>query len=150
MNSVLAVKSGNTSPSRHGCVSAALINFFQMLRRQLCSIQPGRRREGFCLTGCPPTVAAQLSPPQCGSRGPTETKKMEKKKNQEPAGAEQTGFTELLSSQAPIPCTMLVAHSLSQGLWAVKYGFMCAHITFASRETFKSNYDQCYLHELLF
>lgn len=71
-------------------------------------------------------------------------------KPHKPSRAEQTGFTELLSSQAPIPCTTLVAHSLSQGLWAGKYGFMCAHITFGSREAFKSNYGKCYLHELLF
>lgn len=71
-------------------------------------------------------------------------------KPHKPSRAEQTGFTELLSSQAPIPRTTLVAHSLSQGLWAGKYGFMFAHITFGSREAFKSNYGECYLHELLF
>lgn len=93
--------------------------------------------------------ACRPSPPSCSrgdvGAGPTETEKPHKA-----SGAEQTGFTELLSSQAPVPCTTLVARSLSQGLWAGKYGFMCAHITFGSREAFKSNYGKCYLHELLF
>lgn len=115
-------------------------------------VHAARRRRGFCLTGCLPTIAAQLSPHHRGSRGPdiNQKKKKKKKETRKPSRAEQTGFTELLSSQAPIPCTALVAHSLSQGLWAVKYGFMCAHITFGSRETFKSNYGERYLHELLF
>lgn len=42
--------------------------------------------------------------------------------------AEQTGYTDLQSSQAIIPGTALVAHSLSRGLWAGKYGVVCSHI----------------------
>lgn len=107
--------------------------------------QPGVTRASAS-QGAPPTIASQLSPRRRGSGGgPDRDWKPHK-----PSRAEQTGFTELLSSQAPIPRTTLVAHSLSQGLWAGKYGFMCAHITFGSREAFKSNYGECYLHELLF
>lgn len=88
--------------------------------------------------------------PRVGVGATAQQKQKKEKKKHKPSRAEQTGFTELLSSQAPIPSTALVAHSLSRGLWAVKYGFMCAHITFGTRETFKSNYSECYLHDLLF
>lgn len=119
----------------------------QMLRRQLCATQPGNARASASQGAHRPSL------PSCShlsvGAGARQKQKKEKKKH-ELSRAEQTGFTELLSSQAPIPCTALVAHSLLRGLWAVKYGFMCAHITFGSRETFKSNYDECYLHELLF
>lgn len=74
----------------------------------------------------------------------------QRRKPHKPSRVEQTGFTGPLSSQALVPHAPSVAHSLSYGLWAGKYGFMCAHITFGSRETFKSNYGKCYLHELLF
>lgn len=102
-----------------------------------------RHHRGFCLAGCLSTIATQLSPQQRWSEA-------DGVKPHKPRRAEQTGFTELLISQAPVPPTTIAAHLLSQGLWAGKYGFMCAHITFGSGDAFKSNYGKRYLHELLF
>lgn len=139
VNSVLVVKIGNTSQSLRGCVSGVLMNLprccgASWVQHSQASLEllphrvPADRR-------CPAVPAAVWE------QGPWQKQKKQEKKMHKPSRAEQTGFTELLSSQAPIPRTALVAHSLSRGLWAVKYGFMCAHITFGSRETFKSNYD---------
>lgn len=115
---------------------------YQMLQCQLCSRSQAS----------PALLPHRVPADHCYPAVPTATWEQgrQRLKPHKPSRAEQTGFTELLSSQAPISRTTLVAHSLSQGLWAGKYGFMCAHITFGSRETFKSNYGECYLHELLF
>lgn len=115
---------------------------YQLLRCQLCShsqVSPGLLPH--MVTADHHYTAVPVATEERGRQRP---------KPHKPSRAEQTGFTELQSSQAPIPRTTLVARSLSQGLWAGKYGFMCAHITFGSREAFKSNYRECYLHELLF
>lgn len=96
------------------------------------------------LAGCLPAIAIQLSPRRRMSRPDRDGNHTSL-----PEWNKQ-GLQGCLSSQALVPHATLVAHSLSYGLWAGKYGFMCAHITFGSRETFKSNYGECYLHELLF
>lgn len=115
---------------------------YQMLQSQLCShsrASPGLLPRRVPADHCYPVVPTAMY-----------EQARQRRKPHKPSRVEQTGFTGLLSSQALVPHTPPVAHSLSYGLWAGKYGFMCAHITFGSRETFRSNYGECYLHELQF
>ncbi|KAA8581791.1 hypothetical protein FQN60_003372 [Etheostoma spectabile] len=79
---------------------------YQMLQCQLCSrsqASPGLLRRRVPADHRYPAV-----PTAMWEQG------RQRLKPHKPSRAEQTGFTELLSSQAPIPRTTLVAHSLSQ------------------------------------
>eukprot|EP00064_Thunnus_orientalis_P003681 superscaffoldBa00000311_g3692 len=79
---------------------------YQMLQCQLCS--RSQASPGLLPRRVPADHRYPAVPTATWEQG------RQRLKPHKPSRAEQTGFTELLSSQAPIPRTTLVAHSLSQ------------------------------------